>query len=235
MIAECKGDKKEIQKKAIAYVEQNWKRIARVRFIALLGLGDAYFGLEKRERRKNNIQKLGNAIAYLQNLHSLILSENISPERPSLGKEGLGLVFDEYFFSPFSKNGKKINQTTFTKNSQKKLLKWGQFVKLLEYHIGVFESVRTSLKKRTPKGRPKKIEGLTQFIQEMASLYSACTGKKFTVCEYGDKDYFTEGMRFVQKSLVVIYQDSPFRERTYTTENFENACAYAAKKSLGKK
>lgn len=234
MVAECKGDREKILNNALKYVAEKNDEIRISIWMARKGYlkQNGEFS-ELEQDNADALIKINEIIDANKKLKALLPSTSAIAEEND-NATALERLFHVYMWEA------NLNEEDFgVSETEKKLSAYGDFISLLEYQSLIFEEVKKSLSLlKRGKGRPRTASKLEGFIEQIAHLYQAATGKKFTANEYGDKDYDSEGMRFAEKALPVLYTPDSgtyenFEENTghtpYTYENFRNACDYVVK------
>ena len=173
-------------------------------------------------------------IKYSKKLHGLL---NELPDiglTPAIYLSGLSLRIQGYMYG-----SEQVSETDWIDDSERKLLEWDLFKTSLEKHIQIFEEIEHAMKP-IKRGRPKTMGALSVYIAHIALMYETVTERKFTVCEYGDEECLTEGMRYARESMKALYlswnnEKETYEKHRYSKENFYNACAQARKSPILRK
>ncbi len=249
MVAECKGNREEILNKALQYIEEKGEDIKIYIWMSrklYLKKNGAFYNFE--QDNADAIKKINEIIDYTKKLKKLLpsadLIDNYSLDNNDENDSGYNKSTLERFLQAYIWSTSSYEEDYDILEAEKKFESYRDFIGLLEYQSIVFEEVGNSLfRLKKKKGRPITARHLEGFIKQIAHLYEASTGKKFTANKYGDEDYDSEGMRFAEKALPILYtvdsgvyrdfKDNP-NYFPFTYENFRNACDYVIK-SLGNK
>lgn len=241
MISLCKGDHDLFLDRAKKYRQENAHEILFSRFFAENGLLKKHGVLQNvKESNKEtlaDIKRIINTAKKLKEMLSVIPDLSNPSETPL---SGLAMRMEIHMYALDSG---QLYEGSGYRDVDRRLHDWSNFIELLDKHIIAFENIQSDIESLYKKGRLNTVERLEGFVKHIANMYATATDRKFTVGEYGDVDYLSEGMRFAQKAMEVLktpcsdshksYQDF-LASHQYTQENFHSACDYVRRNSLGK-
>lgn len=187
MASVCKGNNKAIYEKLVEITKLREKQYRRAIVSARIGLDIEQNRLELK--RKNAVS--AKEIAKIKKTAS-----DLVEQYHSLSNHTLDTWVESYIYQE--------------DDYEEKYGAWDDISEMLEGIVAIFEGIERAHKKE--KGRPKKLNGLSDYIYQIAMLYEECTGRKFTVDEYrvgGIPEAITEGQKFAETAMPMIYTTLP--------------------------
>ncbi len=227
MVNTCAGDREQIFTKAKQYTIENNHEIILAKRFAEKGLlkKHGYLKQAKEDNLKvlSDIDEIIEALSILQNKLPAIpdFDDAINVPERSLAMR----LMDHHIYAIDNLEYLQGIRKFGSKETFQKLIDWHEFLYLLEYHVEVFQDIQSTLSSLIKRGAPNTVEMLTGFIHHVARMYTAATGEKFTVSEYGDVYPYTKGMLFAQQSMAVLRVPNSI---AYTKDSFHIACKRAA-------
>ncbi|MCC7035722.1 MAG: hypothetical protein IT560_00275 [Alphaproteobacteria bacterium] len=232
MVSTLPGDKKEFLKRSKRFRDVHGSELLFARHLAEKGLLKKHGYLEDtKKHNKKILSEVTSIIKTSKDLQRMYGGIHLTSEMADGQHPTLMMHLEAY-----------INETD-TEKRGKDLI---DFLSLLKQHILVFSQIQGTLKILQKHRNPNTVELLSSFLEVIARMYGAITGKKFTVSEYGDEEYYSDGMIFAKAAMQLLRTpafDSHSRyahflsQQQYTEGNFHSACRRAsdALKSTGKK
>lgn len=234
MVSTLPGDKKEFLKRSKIFRDLNDNELLFSRHLAEKGLLKKH-GLLKdtKETNKKILSQVTSIVDTARDLQRMFGGIHQSSNTSDSALPSLMMHLETYI------NVADIDE------SEKRGKALIDFLDLLEHHILVFSQIQGTLKALQKQSNPNTVELLGSFLEVIARMYGAITGEKFTVSEYGDKEYYSDGMNFAKKAMKVLRTPAFeshsryaqfFGKEEHTEATFHSACrrASASLKSTGK-
>jgi hypothetical protein len=164
MVSELKGDKKLLLKKARVFRAKNADKILFARHLAEKGLLKQYGVLPKAQKindvNANAFSEVTNIIDTASALKEMLSKIPDPSKSPEAERIGLPLRFEIYIY-----------ESALIDEAENRLEAWAGFINLLDYHITVFNQIKSTIAPAKKMGAPVNAGTLKAFIEIIAKMY----------------------------------------------------------------